>query len=155
MNYESYCARMIKITEGENFLSVGDEKLERYIQLKSGIRENGVQKLSLPDLLSQTQMGQVTFFRLREVKFKLEERLVLKAIRQLQVGVRELKKLFEVVAIDRLEIVIPLLERKLKADESCFLGSALDANRYLLKLDRLTPQIQAWDLDVPISVLLL
>ena len=79
----------------------------------------------------------------------------MKAVRQLQIGAKELRNVLGAIEIDRLEIVIPLLERELKPEELPFLGETLDANRYLLKTGSFLQHISFSDLSVPISVLLL
>jgi hypothetical protein len=91
--------------------------------------------LKLPDLLSVFQDQNRQVFRLREVKYKLEERLILKALRQLESGSRQMNLIFNQPRIDRLEIAVPLRDRRLKKEEIKFLGSALTANRFELELE--------------------
>ncbi len=156
MNSEAYCAQVIQLTEGENFLSVGDNQVASLLNPHYAAELKLGRGLSLPDLLSQTQTETGPVFRLREVKFKLEKRLILKAIRQLKTGVELLKKGIVEAKIDRLEIVIPLQGRALKKWELPFLGMALDSNRYCLKMEEISmEEPELWKEGVPLSILLL
>lgn len=132
MNHEVYCAQILKVTEGEAFVSIGDQQLARHLNPSYQSDLLAGRSLSLPDLFSQRDCGTYVAFRLREVKFKLEERLVLKALEQLRSGIKQLKRAFQYSEIDRVEIVIPLRGRPLKKEELFFLGAPLDFNRYSL-----------------------
>ena len=72
---------------------------------------------------------------MREVKFKLEDRLIRKALKQLKSGLELLVNSVPSAEVDRLEIVLPLKERHLKKPELSFLGAQLCFNRYELKYD--------------------
>jgi hypothetical protein len=126
MKAEAYCASQLQFLESERFLSVGEQRPEgRY-----------------PDLVSQ--FG--SCYRIREVKFKLEARLVRKALSQLEAGLRAVEG-----EVDRLELVIALQGRRLKDPEKVFLGSPLSDRRYELLLDGTACRIA----NHPVSVLLL
>jgi hypothetical protein len=132
MNHEAYCAQILKVTEGESFISIGDKQLAKQLNPSyySDLMEG--RALSLPDLFSQRDFGIYAVFRLREVKFKLEERLVIKALEQLQSGIKQINRFLESSRIDRVEIVVPLKGRSLKKSELLFVGTPLDSNRYCL-----------------------
>lgn len=155
MNYEAYCADILKVTEGEMFISVGDEKLAPLLNPTFQADTQAGKALSLPDLLStRSQDGKVTY-RLREVKYKLEERLVEKALQQLQSGVLHMERLFSQCLLDRLEIVIPLHGRRLKKEECKFLGLPLATNRFHLRKGQDEPVYLDLRFSTPVTVLLL
>jgi hypothetical protein len=132
MNHEVYCAQILRVTEGESFVSVGDKQLARHLNPSYHSDILAGRAMSLPDLLSQRDCGTYVAFRLREVKFKLEERLVVKALEQLRSGIKQIKQAFKSSEIDRVEIVVPLKGRPLKKQELLFVGAPLDSNRYFL-----------------------
>ena len=136
--------------EAEQFIAVGDERVARILNpaYEEELR-NGKAK-RLPDLLSVKWDGSETRFRLREVKFKLEERLVRKALTQLASGIDKLRESLVSPTIDRVEIVVALQGRALKPPEKKFLGEALAPNRFRLQFDEETPPIA-----YPVTVLLL
>lgn len=134
MKAEAYCALQLEFRESEQFLAVAEERTEE----------------RTPDLVSVHREGERLFFRIREVKFKLEDRLVRKALTQLESGVRQLGQ-FPSPEIDRLELVIALQGRKLKEPERGFLGLPLSDSRYELLLNGLPCKV----LSHPVSVLLL
>jgi len=155
LTYESYCAEILSVTERESFLSIGDGQVAEYLNptYHSDIRIG--KALSLPDLLSTSVVRDKLCYRLREVKYKLEERLVLKAVAQLRTGCSQVRRLFPDSFVDRLEIVIPLKNRNLKKDELNFLGSPLNSNRFLLKIRESEGIRIDQDHPVPITVLIL
>lgn len=126
MRAEGYCATRIQFLEGERFLEVAKQKPGR----------------KFPDLVSKTPEGK---YRLREVKFKLEERLVRKALAQLEAAATDYAKL------DRLELVIALEGRRLKPPELPFVGEPLANFRYVLLLDGRPCSISG----IPVTLLLL
>ncbi len=117
MKAEAYCATQLKVLEAEHFIAVAEEKPGR----------------KAPDLLSYRRDGNCLSFRIREVKFKLEERLVKKALAQLESGLEQMGE-YPAPSIDRLELVVALQGRKIKTPEKCFLGAALSENRFELLL---------------------
>lgn len=128
---EVYCARLLGAIEGEEFIAVGDavaEKLnpnyERDLRLGRAV--------PLPDLLSTCRSGDVSTYRLREVKFKLHEKTIGRALEQLRSGVRHLRRGVSECPVDRLEIVVPLRGRRLKSAERLFLGKPLGPGRFRL-----------------------
>lgn len=131
MNTERYCAEQIRLKENETFLAVAGKAGARFDPNFSQLRAEGA-ALRLPDLFSVTSASR---YRVREVKFKLEDRLVRKALTQLEVGARQVLDRIPESIIDRLEIVVPLRGRELQENEKKFLGKGLDANRYSLLLD--------------------
>ncbi len=122
---EKYCAERLRLSEGEQFFAVGDGHLSRFLS---------VEAVSLPDLLSFKKVESSTYFRIREVKYKLEERLVTKAVTQLRSGLRWVNQKFDCPSVDRLELVVALKQRELKAAERRFLGAELGCDRYELHL---------------------
>jgi hypothetical protein len=134
MKAEAYCALQLRFRESEHFLAVAEER--------------GAEKA--PDLVSVRREGDRILFRIREVKFKLEDRLVRKALSQLESGVRQLGE-YPSPEIDRLELVIALQGRKLKEPEKGFLGRPLSDSRYELLLDGRPCEVASR----PVSVLLL
>lgn len=155
MTYESYCAEILSVTERETFISIGDGQVAQYLNPTYHADARVGKALSLPDLLSTSRVQDKLCYRLREVKYKLEERLVLKAVDQLRTGCSQVRNLYPDSVVDRLEIVIPLKDRKLKRGEFHFLGSSLDSNRFLLKTrDREVVHLDESN-EVPITVLIL
>jgi len=152
---EDYCAQMIRVTEGESFLSVGDEELVHYLNPNYSLDRLAGRALKLPDLLSVYREQNRQVFRLREVKYKLEERLILKALKQLESGSRQMQLIFNQPRIDRIEIAIPLRDRRLKKEETQFLGTALTANRFDLNLDVRSSFFKNPLVLPPVTVLLL
>lgn len=134
MYSESNCADSIRITEGEEFLAIADHVYpylnpEYYTERKEGLSQK------LPDLLSVKREGDKSYYRLREIKFKLEERLILKAKEQLQRGLEYLLLKDPTAEVDRMELVIALGSRKLKEAEKKFIGHSLGGMRYQLLLN--------------------
>lgn len=132
MTSEAYCAQRIKLIEGEVFLSIGDEELDRFLNPHYLTDKKLGTTMGLPDLLSTRKVNDRLSFRLREVKFKLEHRLVIKALKQLNAGIRQLNLLFDSPEIDRVEIVVPLKGRNLKKNELGFLGDPISPVRFSL-----------------------
>lgn len=132
MTSEAYCAQIIKLTEGEVFLSVGDEEVDRFLNPHYLSDKKLGTTMGLPDLLSTSETNEQVSFRLREVKFKLEHRLVEKALKQLNTGIRQLNLLFDSPKIDRVEIVVPLKGRSLKKEEFNFLAEQISPVRFFL-----------------------
>ena len=159
MNHEAYSALQLKLLEAEQFLAIGDEAVARALNptyvddVRAGRAE------SLPDLLSLKSMDGSRRLRLREVKFKLEERLVVKAVTQLESGLRLLRQnrsgLAPALEIDRTEIVVVLRDRKLKSQEKPFLGEPLGPNRFELRLRGKPCRLGEGDRSYPVTVLLL
>lgn len=118
MKAEAYCASQLKVLEAEHFLAVAEQTPGR----------------KAPDLLSYRRDGNCLSFRIREVKFKLEARLIEKALAQLESGLEQIGE-YPAPAIDRLELVVALQGRKIKAPEKCFLGTQLGENRFELLLN--------------------
>lgn len=131
MNSERYCAEQIRLHEGETFLAVASKAGVRFDPKFQESRAQGA-AIRLPDLFSVTSEAR---YRIREVKFKLEDRLVRKALTQLEVGAKQLLERDPRIQIDRLEIVVPLRGRKLQSDEAIFLGRSVGPNRHILTLD--------------------
>ena len=123
MKQESYCAKQLILLEGEQILAVGEGVNRRLNPTNLSLK--------LPDVLSTKREGEKSYYRLREVKFKLQPMLVRKAVEQLRIGAEQLRA----QNLDRLEIAVPLKNRKLKDNEKEFLGKALGGNRFQLKLD--------------------
>ncbi len=123
MNAEALCAQQIAFLEGERFVCVAERK------------DGG----KFPDLVSQTPEGA---YRLREVKYKLEARLVRKALAQLEAGFDEYP------GIDRLELVIPLQGRKLKEPEKAFLGAPICERRHELILEGIPCRVRGQSVSV-------
>ncbi len=155
MNPEAYCADILRVTEGEVFLSVGDKQLAQYLNPSYKTDICLGKGLSLPDLFSSTSIGNRTLFRLREVKFKLEERLVTKALEQLKSGLRQMQYLIPEAIVDRIEIVLPLKGRGLKKEEHKFLGTALNINRFILIGEDKEAITIGEGISYPVSILLL
>ena len=89
MTHETYCADKLRLFEEEQFIAIGDESVARILNptYEEDLRNGRAERL--PDLLSTKREGSETFFRLREVKFKLEDRLVRKALTQLVSGIKD------------------------------------------------------------------
>lgn len=147
---EHYCAEQIRAWEGETFLAVAEAAGMRLDPQFLLSRQRG-KALRLADLFSVVRVNGVSRFRIREVKFKLEDRLVRKALTQLEIGARQLLAKDPTREIDRLEIVIPLQGRELKEGERHFLGKALSSNRWLLSFEDQSPHI----VTCPVTVLAL
>ena len=132
MTHEAYCAQWLRLRENEVFVSIGDAELERFLNPSFERDRKLGATMGLPDLLSKYQREQETFFRIREVKFKLEQRLVVKALTQLKSGIRQLNLVLDAPQIDRVEIVVPLHGRKIKKNELAFLGEEISPGRFEL-----------------------
>jgi hypothetical protein len=147
MTPEAYCAELLRLREREEFLAVGEQVAltlnPRYHEDRRAGRAE-----SLPDLLSR---GRDARLSLREVKYKLEEKTIRKAASQLATGAALLPPAQE---IDRLEIVVPLRDRKLKDHEQRFLGEAIDG-RYALQLDGRPVTVRVRGRVYPITVVVL
>lgn len=150
MTPEAYCAQLLSSFEGEQFLAVGEEVAKKLNPNYEVDRRKGA-GARLPDLLS----AKAATYRLREVKFKLEEALIRKALEQLKSGVRHLQDTIEGSVVDRLEIVIPLRERKMKPDEKMFLGKDLGSSRFRLRLKGEPVSVRIKGERYPITVLVL
>lgn len=133
MTDENYCAERLRLLEGEYFIGVGDARVAAVLNPRHREDRREGKGEPLPDLLSVKKADGKTLFRLREVKFRLEERLVAKAIRQLQSGAAHLRSKSRAPEIDRLEIVIPLRGRKLKPGELGFIGEQISLSRFELR----------------------
>lgn len=155
MTHEAYCADILRLTENESFISVGDSQLGPLLNPKYEADTLAGKTLSLPDLLSVNKQNSKVYYRLREVKYKLEDRLVHKAIEQLKSGLLQTRELFPGCEFDRLEIVVPLRQRKLKIDEVRFLGSPISNSRFFLKLQNEEPVFLDSSNSSPITILLL
>lgn len=134
MYSENNCAASIRLVEGEEFLAVA-RRVYSFFDA-----EDQIDARKLPDLISVKREGDKTYYRIREIKFKLEERLIVKAINQLKMGAECLLKKDPNAQIDRLELVIALEGRKLKEDEEKFIGNALGGMRYQLVIDDKTAE---------------
>jgi hypothetical protein len=143
MTHEAYCAAQLKFREAEHFLAVGDEAFGGAMGLAEPAR--------FPDLLSVKSVNGRPLYRLREVKFKLEDRLIRKAITQLESGLR----LLPVREVDRVEIAVALRQRSLKPAEAAFLGEPLGENRYELRLDGESCRAVCGDRSYPVTAVLL
>jgi hypothetical protein len=152
---EKYCAHLLGLWEAERFLAVGDERLSRCLNPSHLEGRRAGRSDSLPDLLSVKTEETGSLFRLREVKYKLEERLVAKALRQLESGIRCVQKAFGQPMIDRVEVVIVLRERKLKQIEREFLGERIAPYRYHLFFRGAFSQIDVEGREYPVTVLTL
>ena len=126
MSHESYCADRLRSLEGEEFLAVGDDALARRLNPRFEEDRRHGRAERLPDLLSIKDGA----YRLREVKFRLEEKLVAKAVSQLRRGAELLGE-----PVDRLEIVVPLYGRALKPAEQALLGARVESERFRLAMD--------------------
>lgn len=155
MTPESYCAQTIKFIEGEVFLSVGDEQVDRFLNPHYLLDKKLGTTMGLPDLLSTSKTKTQVSFRLREVKFKLEQRLVMKALKQLNTGIRQLNLLFGSPIIDRVEIVVPLRGRNLKKDEFKFLGEPISPIRFFLNWKAGLESLEKDFFAYPVTVLML
>jgi len=156
-NREKYCATQLRLIESEQFVAVGDARLGRLLNDRYAQDLAEGRMLSLPDLLSlrfEPTKGE-TFFRLREVKFKLEIRLVEKALQQLQSGLEWVSRRFDAPAIDRVELVVALNGRALKPTERPFLGAALGPERYQLVINGSAQTLNHREQSYRVSVLLL
>lgn len=153
--HEKTCAHRLAVLEGEEFFAVGDLPLGQLLDdhfdenLRRGLM------VPMPDLLSVKVDGNRRVYRLREVKFRLERRLVERAVRQLQSGLDALRRRFPDAVIDRLELVIALDGRTLKPWERDFLGTALGHDRYELLLDGERKQLTQGQDGPVVSVLIL
>lgn len=154
MTHETYCADQLRLIEKEQFIAIGDEHVARTLNPAYDVDLRNGRAERLPDLLSIKREGGETLFRLREVKFKLEDRLVRKALTQLASGIERLRQSMTSPIIDRVEIVVALQGRALKVPEREFLGEALASNRYRLKLGEPLP-LRVERLSCPVTVLLL
>lgn len=154
-NLEKHCATWIRLTEGEQFLGVGDARLGP--RLNEGFADDRARgkTVSLPDLVSIRSVGPQTVFRVREVKFKLELRLVQKAMRQLREGLDWVNHRFDSPGIDRVELVIALSGRTLKPEEQLFLGKGCGLNRHELLIDSVPQKITSNQVAYAVSVLLI
>lgn len=152
MTHETYCADKLRLFEGEQFIAIGDESVARILNptYKEDLRNGRAERL--PDLLSTKREGCETVFRLREVKFKLEDRLVHKALTQLASGIERLHRSMGTLHIDRVEIVVALQGRALKPPEKKFLGEELGPNRFRLEPFSYPP---LGAMPCPVTVLLL
>jgi hypothetical protein len=150
MNVEESCAQHLRIREAEEFLAVG-ERVAHVLNVNYERDREAGRTRSLPDLLS-TVGG---FFRLREVKFKLDEKNVRKAVAQLRSGARYFGRRRPESSLDRLEIVVPLGARRLKAPETEFLGPVLAGDRFRLVLDGRLVNVTFKGKRVPVTVLVL
>lgn len=154
MNQEKYCARHIGVIEGETFLAIASNVGRNLHPEFTSERKQG-RALRLPDLLSVKREGLGSVFRLREVKFKLHEALVRKALGQLQVGVEQLQQREKDPVIDRLEIVVPLQNRTLSDAERRFLGEPLGGSRFQLMLSGGPVTLHAGNLAQAVTVLVI
>ncbi len=132
--YEKYCAERLRLREGEQFFAVGDASLNQFLNPAYEEDLDLGRTVSLPDLLSFKSVNAQMCFRIREVKYKLEERLVAKAVNQLRSGLEFIHRKFDSPVVDRVEIVIPLNGRRLKKDELPFLGPELEPSRHELRI---------------------
>lgn len=154
MNLERYCAEQIRLREAETFLAVSHTAGARFDPRFNQSRSQG-QALRLPDLFSVVAKNGRPHFRIREVKFKLEQRLVVKALTQLEMGVNQLLSQNSENDIDRLEIVVPLRGRELKQEEKSFFGEPLEPNRYALVVDHKNARITHGDRSYEVTVLVI
>lgn len=132
MTDEAYCANQLRLLESEHFIAIGDANVAQTLNPAyfDDLRLGKAQPL--PDLLSVKTAHNRNFFRIREVKYKLEDRLIKKALRQLASGLEWLSNATELPIVDRIEIVLPLRDRRIKAAELKFLGTPLNENRFEL-----------------------
>lgn len=154
VSHESYCADCLAASEREEFLAVGERVGPRLNPRYVSDRSEGKAE-SLPDLLSVKREGDHSRYRLREVKFKLDEAIVDKAVAQLASGARSLVALVPGAAIDRLEIAVPLRDRTLKAQEREFLGKAVAPGRYRLRRRGRAASLVAKGTRYPVTVVVL
>lgn len=152
---EKYCAFRLEAIEGECFVAVGDVPLSRLLNARY-VEDRAQGTLpSLPDLLSIKDEHSEARYRLREVKFKLERRLVEKALRQLRRGLEAVYQRFPATKVDRVELVVALQGRALKTAEFAFLGASLGPDRFELMLDEVPQTLVHGDQVHTVSVLLL
>lgn len=135
MTHESYCAAILEFQESERFMAVGDEALARLLNPRRDRDLAEGKEPSLPDLLSVKEVDGKVVFRLREMKFKLEKRLIAKALSQLESGLRKLREAFPGAIVDRVELAVALRQRDFKEPEKKFLGESVGPNRFVLKMD--------------------
>jgi len=152
---EKYCAERLRLSEGEQFFAVGDSQLNQFLNPHYAEDTECGHTESLPDLLSFKTVEAKMCFRVREVKFKLEDRLVAKAMRQLRSGLEWIHRKFEAPAVDRVEVVIALKDRRLKPDERNFLGPELAPDRYELRVDGEPQSVSVNGVVYPVSLLLM
>lgn len=144
---EKYCAERLRLSEGEQFFAIGDSQLNKFLAC--------AESPSLPDLLSFRKVDEKMCFRLREVKFKLEDRLVTKAVRQLRSGLEWIHRKFDSPSVDRVELVIALKQRSLKKNERRFLGTELGPDRYELHVGGEIQTVTVDGVIYPVSLLLI
>lgn len=150
MGLETHCAELLRLLEGEEILAVGEDVARKLNPSYERERRAGAAK-KLPDLWSTKRAEGV--YRLREVKFKLHDALVRKALKQLRSGARQLRRHVPRASIDRIEIVVPRGARGLKPPEREFLGRALGVSRYRLRLDGAAVSLRFAGKRVPVTVL--